>query len=98
MECREETYTAWKCEWTHETRPCTRTVMRPVCETVNEGVPSTETYTEMVPYTYTVRVPVGGDACGGAAISSSMGSYDGAGYDLVTGRAWINCIGIPEKD
>ena len=36
VECREEAYTAYRCEWTQETRPCTRTVMKPVCETVNE--------------------------------------------------------------
>jgi hypothetical protein len=36
IECREEAYTGWKCEWVPETRPCTRTVLRPVCETVNE--------------------------------------------------------------
>jgi hypothetical protein len=35
VECHPETYTAYKCEYVQETRPCTRTVMRQVCETVN---------------------------------------------------------------
>jgi len=45
-ECREEAYTAYRCETFTETKPCTRTVYKKVCETVMET------------RTHCVRVPV----------------------------------------
>jgi hypothetical protein len=45
----------------------TGTRTRLVPETVQETVNVTQAYCEMVPYTYTVRVPVGGAWGGGAA-------------------------------
>lgn len=69
-ECRDEAYTAYRCEMATEQRVVNRMVMRPVTETVNEvrticeSVPTTETRTYMktvwrtVPVTTTQRVMV----------------------------------------
>src|SRR5438270_8311789 len=69
-ECRQEAYTAHRCEWTQEQRVCTKTVYKKVCETVNEtrtvceAVPVTEQRTCMrtcwktVPVTVTKKVVV----------------------------------------
>jgi hypothetical protein len=66
----------------------TGTYSRVVQETVQETVNVTQTYTEMVPYTYTVRVPVGGAlgegagaewAAEGAGAAFCSGSSDGRG-------------------
>lgn len=69
-ECRQEAYTAYRCEVVPEQRTCTRTVWKPVCETVMETrtvcekVPVTEQRTCMktvwktVPVTETKRVMV----------------------------------------
>jgi hypothetical protein len=48
---------------------------RLVSEMVTEVVPTTETYVERVPYQYTVRMPVGGEA----ALMSGYGSEGGRG-------------------
>src|SRR5689334_21444415 len=47
VQCREEAYTAYRCVTVPETRVCTRTDMKPVCETVME----TRTVCERVPCT-----------------------------------------------
>jgi hypothetical protein len=48
----------------------TGTRLRVVQETVQETVNVTQTYCETVPYTYTVRVPIGGAPGAGAALCS----------------------------
>jgi hypothetical protein len=70
VECRNEVYTAYRCEVVPETRTCTRTVWKPVCETVMETrtscvrVPVTEQRTcyktvwRTVPVTETRKVMV----------------------------------------
>lgn len=69
-ECRQEAYTAYRCEMTQEQRVCTKNVMKPVCETVMvnktvcETIPVTEQRTGMrtcwktVPVTVTKKVMV----------------------------------------
>jgi hypothetical protein len=51
----------------------TGTRLRVVQETVQETVNVTQTYCERVPYTYTVRVPVGGGYGAGAGCSGGPG-------------------------
>jgi hypothetical protein len=46
-ECKEEAYTAHRCEWVQQQQVCTKTVYKAVCETVNE----TRTVCEAVPVT-----------------------------------------------
>src|SRR5437762_12838469 len=47
MECRQEAYTAHRCEMVQQQQVCTKTVMRQVCETVMEQ----RTVCEAVPVT-----------------------------------------------
>jgi hypothetical protein len=78
-----EEYTVNVTRYNQVTKQGTRTRLE--TQTVTETVPMTETYVERVPYTYTVRVAVGGnqagDACGGAIYAPVSGGR----------RGWFGC-------
>jgi hypothetical protein len=68
-----EEYTVNVTRYNTVTKEGTR--MRLETQTITETVPTTETYVEQVPYTYTVRVAVGGtaDPCSGTVYSTAHG-------------------------